>query len=80
MDREHLEYLLASTIMRMGPGPWVEFLSPLNRTEKAQLDHILQHREEHAAITQNRRDLLLLSRRRQALRQVREQDWEKARE
>lgn len=77
MDREHLEYLLAGTIMRMGPGPWVGFLAPLSRVEKAQLGRILQRREEHAAITGNRRDLLLLSRRRQALRQVREQDWEK---
>lgn len=77
MDREHLEYLLAGTIMRMGPGPWVEFLSPLSRIEKAQLDHILQRWEEHAAIMGNRRELLLLSRRRQALRQVREQDWKR---
>jgi len=76
MDREHLEYLLAGTIMRMGPGPWADFLSPLSRVEKAQLDHILRHREEHAAVTSNRRDLMLLSRRRQALRQIREQAWE----
>ncbi|GAI12792.1 unnamed protein product [marine sediment metagenome] len=77
IDQEHLEYLLAGTIMRMGPGPWVEFLSPLSRDEKAQLDHILQYREEHAAVTGNRRDLMLLSRRRQALRQIRELEWEK---
>lgn len=77
MDPEHLEYLLAGTIMHMGPGPWMNFLSPLSCSEKDRLDRILQGREAHATITSNRRDLLLLSRRRQALRQVREQDWEK---
>ena len=81
MDREDLERLLTGTIMRMGPGPWLTFLTGLGRIEKARLDQILRRREEGAAVRGNQRELLLLSRRRQVLRQVREQDWkEKAHE